>query len=62
VLDPSVLTGHGFDGLGHGSGRDGSRPRVQRVGSDPSGFFYNSTSIRNWVRIPMGTVRKLLAH
>jgi hypothetical protein len=34
--------GQGFDGLGHGSGRDGSRPRVQRVGSDPSGFFYNS--------------------
>jgi hypothetical protein len=42
VLDPSVLTGHGFDGLNHGSGRIGSRPRIRRVRSDLSGFFYNS--------------------
>jgi hypothetical protein len=35
VLDPSVLMGHGFDGLDHESGRIGSRPRVQRVRSRP---------------------------
>jgi hypothetical protein len=44
VLNPSVLTGYGFDGLDHGSGQVGSRPRVQLVRSDPSRFFYNSLS------------------
>jgi hypothetical protein len=44
VLDLSVLTDHKFDGLDYGSGRVGSRPQVQRIGSDPSGFFYNTST------------------
>jgi hypothetical protein len=46
VQESSVLTGHGSDrfehgaGHGHESGRDRSQPRI---GSDPDGFFLNST-------------------
>jgi hypothetical protein len=39
VLDPPVLTGQESDGFEHGSDRGGSRSRVRRIGSDPSGFF-----------------------
>jgi hypothetical protein len=45
VLDPSVLTDHGSDGLGYGLGQTGSWPQIQRIGSDPHIFFENTTCI-----------------